>query len=110
ANVFSAARTELDFVHKKKADTIEAGHIFKARQEFRQGADFGSSVTVGGDFLARGASTLNGGAQFGSSFISGLTGIGGKIDGQGHAELDSLSLRKWLEVPELRFNRVTVFA
>ena len=110
-NVFSAARTELDFVHKKKADTIEAGHTFAARQQFQQGADFGSSVTVEGDLLARGKSTLSGGAQFGSTFVEGIAGgRGGRIDANGHAELDSLTLRRFLEVPELRYNRVTVMA
>lgn len=110
-NVFSAARTELDFVHKKKADTIEAGHTFAARQQFQQGADFGSSVTVSGDLLTRGKSTLSGGADFGSTFVEGIAGgRGGRIDANGHAELDSLTLRRFLEVPELRYNRVTVMA
>ena len=110
-NVFSAARTELDFVHKKKADTIEAGHTFAARQQFQQGADFGSSVTVDGTLLTRGKSTLSGGAQFGSTFVSGIAGgKGGQIDASGNAELDSLTLRHFLEVPELRYNRVTVMA
>lgn len=110
-NVFSAARTELDFVHKKKADTIEAGHTFAARQQFQQGADFGSSVTVSGDLLTRGKSTLSGGADFGSTFVEGIAGgRGGRIDANGHAELDSLTLRHFLEVPELRYNRVTVMA
>ena len=110
-NVFSAARTELDFVHKKKADTIEAGHTFAARQQFQQGADFGSSVTVSGDLLTRGKSTLSGGADFGTTFVEGIVGgRGGRIDDDGHAELDSLTLRRFLEVPELRYNRVTVMA
>lgn len=110
-NVFSAARTELDFVHKKKADTIEAGHTFAARQQFQQGADFGSSVTVSGDLLTRGKSTLSGGADFGTTFVEGIAGgRGGRIDANGHAELDSLTLRHFLEVPELRYNRVTVMA
>lgn len=110
-NVFSAARTELDFVHKKKADTIEAGHTFAARQQFQQGADFGSSVTVSGDLLTRGKSTLSGGADFGSTFVEGIAGgRGGRIDANGHADLDSLTLRRFLEVPELRYNRVTVMA
>ena len=32
----------------------------------------------------------------------------GEIDNYGNAELNSLKLRQWLEVPELRFNRVEV--
>ena len=41
-------------------------------------------------------------------FASGLTGFGGKIDKYGHAEFDSLTLRRFLEVPELRYNRVEI--
>lgn len=41
-------------------------------------------------------------------FVSGLTGFGGKIDKYGHAEFDSLTLRRFLEVPELRYNRVEI--
>lgn len=41
-------------------------------------------------------------------FASGLTGFGGKIDRYGHAEFDSLTLRRFLEVPELRYNRVEI--
>lgn len=48
-------------------------------------------------------------AVFGQEgFASGLTGFGGKIDKWGHAELDSLTLRRFLEVPELRYNRVEI--
>jgi hypothetical protein len=49
------------------------------------------------------------GAQFGSSFASGLAGHGGKIDGLGQGELESLTLRRFLEVPELRYNRVSIY-
>lgn len=41
-------------------------------------------------------------------FVTGLFGRGGKIDGDGRAELRSLTLWEWLEVPEIRFNRITV--
>lgn len=43
-------------------------------------------------------------------FIPGiLTGKGGMIDGDGNGELESLIIRRFLEVPEIRFNRVEVF-
>ena len=42
-------------------------------------------------------------------FASGLTGFGGKIDKYGHAEFDSLTLRRFLEVPELRYNRCLLY-
>ena len=49
------------------------------------------------------------GTKFGK-YVSGLLGSGGYIDGNGNAELQSLILRAFLEVPELRNNRVTVQA
>lgn len=52
---------------------------------------------------------LGDGIQFGEVFVPGIAGgIGGKIDAQGRAELLSLVLRAFLEVPELRFNRTEV--
>ncbi len=41
-------------------------------------------------------------------FASGLTGFGAKIDEYGNGEMESLFLRRFLEVPELRYNRVSV--
>ncbi len=42
-------------------------------------------------------------------FIEGIsTGKGWRVDGGGNAELESLVLRRFLEVPELRYNRVSV--
>lgn len=46
-----------------------------------------------------------GGAQFGPAFAEGLTGFGGKIDGSGNAWLQGLRLTRFLEVPEIRYNR-----
>lgn len=48
------------------------------------------------------------GADFGEAFASGLTGFGGRIDKSGNGELDTLTLRRWLEVPELRYNRIVI--
>lgn len=53
-------------------------------------------------------SVMKKGVQFGENFAEGLTGFGGKIDGDGAAQLDSLTLRSFIEVPELRFNRVSI--
>lgn len=42
-------------------------------------------------------------------FVTGIVGgSGGRIDKDGNAELESLVLRSFLEVPELRFNRIDV--
>jgi len=41
-------------------------------------------------------------------FMPGMTGFGGHIDEYANAELESLVIRRFLEVPELRYNRVEV--
>lgn len=51
------------------------------------------------------------GAVFGKDgFASGLTGFGAKIDKDGYGEMRGLRLWEWLEVPELRYNRVEAVA
>ena len=55
----------------------------------------------------KGKMTFDDGAQFGG-FASGMTGFGGIIDKKGNAEMQSLKLRGFLEVPELRYNRVEI--
>lgn len=51
------------------------------------------------------------GAVFGKEgFTSGLAGFGAKIDENGNGEMRGLRLWEWLEVPELRRNRVEVYA
>lgn len=47
------------------------------------------------------------GVEFGN-FIPGINGSGGCINGNGDGELQSLILHKFLEVPELRYNRVSI--
>jgi hypothetical protein len=48
------------------------------------------------------------GSEFGE-FASGMfTGKGGRIDSSGNGELESLVIRSLLEVPELRYNRLTL--
>ena len=43
-----------------------------------------------------------------ADFLSGLLGYGWLIDSAGRAEMRSLTLWEWLDVPELRYNRVQV--
>lgn len=52
---------------------------------------------------------LAGGAIFGKDYIPGLLGLGGSIDKNGYGELRGLRLWETLEVPELRYNRVSVY-
>lgn len=48
------------------------------------------------------------GAEFGN-FVPGIvTGKGGRIDRLGNGELESLVIRRFLEVPELRYNRIEI--
>lgn len=42
-------------------------------------------------------------------FSEGLTGFGAKIDKKGYGEMRGLRLWEFLEVPELRYNRVEIF-
>jgi len=85
ANVYSAARSDRQFLRRDKADTAYGQITHKQMSVHEQGA------------------------QFGSSFVPGLVGSGGKIDGQGRGEMRSLKLWEWLEVPELRYNKVTIY-
>ena len=48
------------------------------------------------------------GVTFGD-FVTGLFGRGGRIDGEGNGEMRSLRLWDFLEVPELRYNRVSIY-
>lgn len=53
--------------------------------------------------------TAEKGIQIGSSFIPGiLTGSGGFFDEYANGEVESLIIRRFLEVPELRYNRVKI--
>lgn len=79
-----------DFLSRKKADTA------MGRIDFLDGLD------------SREQAMLAKGAQFGPGFAAGQTGFGGRIDGNADGELNSLRLRSWLEVPELRYNRAEV--
>lgn len=56
-----------------------------------------------------GRGTAEAGMQFGLTYIPGFVGgMGGWIGADGAGELESLVLRRFLEVPELRFNRAEV--
>ena len=80
SNVYSALRSQATFLRKDKADTT------------------------------RYQLSLLGGAVFGADgFASGLAGFGAKMDDRGNGEMRGLTLWEWLQVPELRYNRVEVY-
>lgn len=68
------------------------------------------SQIINGDDTVKGDSNLIGNTYFGAKFIHGLQGRGGIVSPDGEAEFDSLLLRKWLEVPEMRLNRTLYIA
>lgn len=51
-----------------------------------------------------------GGAEYGHFVTGQMTGSGARIDSQGKIEAKALTLREYLEVPELRFNRAEIIA
>jgi len=51
--------------------------------------------------------TFKEGIEIGNDFVSGVAGSGGKIDDKGNAELESLSVRSYLKVLELIYNRLS---
>lgn len=84
-----------DYLSSSHDDTAH-GHITFAK---------GASVREGLD--VEGASSLRGGATFGD-FRSGIVGgRGGRIDGDGNAEVESLTVRSYLRATELLINRIT---
>jgi hypothetical protein len=71
-NLYSARKSEREFLHKNRRDTAQ------------KGVNFGV-------------------------FVQGIeAGIGGTVDGEGNAELQSLTVRSFLKVPELIYNKVSV--
>lgn len=76
-------QNSLDFLSKRYADSTPY------------------ALNVGG-LLTLGKGTIS------RSFAEGLTGFGFKITDNGDIYADSLTLRKFLEVPELRYNRTEV--
>lgn len=84
-----------DYLSSAHDDTAH-GHITFAK---------GASVRDGLD--VEGESHLRGGATFGD-FRSGIVGgRGGRIDGDGNAEVESLTVRSYLRATELLINRIT---
>ena len=85
----------------RTADDVAEGFI-----EFRKGI---RALSVLVDTVVETSDLqINNAAVFGQ-FVTGIVGgSGGRIDKDGNAELESLVLRSFLEVPELRFNRIDV--
>ena len=99
-------------VHENKAVIDQfnqpAGHnVSYGGNEMAYMSDVNKRLRRDMEDTAQGLITFLDGVKFGT-FQSGMQGQGGHIDGSGNAELESMMLRSFLEVPELRYNRVTV--
>ena len=106
--ILTPAVASSKYLSKTKQDSAE-GHItFNDGVTVNGDADINGDADVLGDAVIGGKTTHLGKTQFGSTFAPGLTGFGGQIDNGAHAELRSLTLWEWLEVPELRYNRTEV--
>ena len=93
---------EVSITYKVHSLTRMKLHLPSIRHRTEHIAKFAIATNVGGKL------TGEKGVQFGDSFADGLTGFGGMVDEDGNGWLESLSLRRFLEVPELRYNRVEI--
>ena len=66
-------------------------------------------ITFLSGLRSNGVAYLMKGLQIGR-FQAGITGFGAKVDSFGNGEFESLIVRRFLEVPELRYNRVEILA
>ena len=89
SNAYSARRSHIEFLSRLQPDTATA-HL-----------TFADGLTS-----AKAARLLEGLTT--ADYVDGLTGRGAKLDANGHAELDSLFVRKFIESSELRYNRVSI--
>lgn len=67
-------------------------------------------ITFTRGLIAKAMSVFEQGAQFGTFVTGQLSGTGAQINAQGKMEAQALTLREYLEVPELRFNRAEIIA
>ncbi len=80
------------YLRKDGINDIEAGYVqFQRGARFNGQTDFKDDVIIG----------KNG-------YSEGLTGFGIRFGRDGSGEMESLILRRFLEVPELRYNRVDI--
>lgn len=76
-------------------------------QKYLKSSDAGKFLRKDISDRSAGRISADGGLEAGT-FNPGLTGSGAYIDENGAAEMRSLILRSFLEVPELRYNRVSI--
>lgn len=88
------------YLRKDGVEDIEEGEV-----------TFTKDVKVLGGTEHQGRTWHRGGAVFGrDGYAGGMTGFGGRVDEYGNAEFDSMTVRRFLEVPEYRYNRISINA
>lgn len=120
-NVFSALRQQRDFLRKDKDDrtphalTVGKDLTVEGNASTTGHAKVGGNLSVIQDASVKGSLEVEelvkalGGVRYGDSFVPGLLGKGGLIDGEGRGELRALTLWESLTVPELKYNKVNVY-
>ncbi|WP_295990484.1 hypothetical protein [uncultured Alistipes sp.] len=83
ATLYSSRKSEREFLNRRRGGDVEAP------VRFRQG------VSVGGDLRSE-------------EYAAGMTGYGFGFGTDGRGEVESMLIRRFLEVPELRYNRTDV--
>ena len=94
-------------IHATSAADLDADSA--TRNDFISAVDDDTAegnITFNKNIAVNGTAQYNDSTIFGN-FVEGLLGSGGKIDSSANAVLNSLTLRSFLEVPELRYKRVT---
>lgn len=80
------------YLRKDGVNDVDAGYArFQRGAQFDKQTDFKDDVIIGKD-----------------GYAEGLTGFGIRLGRDGGGEMESLILRRFLEVPELRYNRVDI--
>lgn len=98
-----AEQTMIDIIKISDSKTPTDNNVFSALKSLK--TFLRKDQPDGTNFLL----SLFGGAIFGKDgFASGATGFGAKIDDRGYGEMRGLTLWEWLQVPELRYNRVEI--
>ena len=120
ANVMSAARVvkeiedsikELDerFLSKIKDDKTPFNLGVGKNLSVGGTLSVGSNAVISGKTTSKDKITAEKGIQIGQNYVPGiLTGSGGFFDEKANGEVESLIIRRFLEVPELRYNRVEI--
>lgn len=111
ANVMSSLRAiqELDDRALSKQHDDRTEHSIEIGKNFKvEGQSILNDVVAKGIADFQKGIKVEGDTQFGANYVEGVTGMGGKIDKDANAELESLTLRRFLQVPEIDYNRVDI--